>query len=167
MGFIGGLTRAAVQGTAAYMGGKKKGEEKAAEDADKDRQRKIEESREARDTRLDALRESLIGAQTGEAKAQTKYYESGAGLRERTDPNKRSGKSPATNAALMRDENYRRHFNDAKRDGMSDGDAANYARVRVGLAPIRSTSGALDAYIKSKTPAAPSTGGKSGDIKLK
>jgi hypothetical protein len=36
----------------------------------------------------------------------------------------------------------------------------------VGLAPIRSTSGALDAYIKSKTPTA-QTGGKPGNIDLK
>lgn len=166
MGFLRGLTRAAVAGSTGYLQGKGIGEEKKSEDADKARKLKLEESREARDTRLDALRESLIGAQTGEATAQQHYYEAGAGLREKTDPNKprSSGRPPAANASLMRDENYRRHFNAAKTDGMSDTDAANYARVRVGLAPIRSTSAALDAYLKSKTSA---TGGKPGDVKLK
>lgn len=151
MGFLRGLTRAAVAGTGAYLSGKEQGRQQKEKETDDDRKRKLEESREARDTRLDALRESLIGAQTEEAKAQGRYYESGATLRDKTDPNKpKGGRSPSTNAALMRDENYRRHFNSAKADGMSDTDAANYARVRVGLAPIKSTSAALDAYIKSK-----------------
>lgn len=149
MGLLRGLSRAAIGGTAAYLGGRERGRRQRREDEIADRKTKLEESREARDTRLDALRESLIGAQTEEAKSQARYYESGAGLRERTDPNK--PRSSATNASLMRDENYRRHFNAAKADGMSDTDAANYARVRVGLAPIKSASGALDAYIKSKT----------------
>lgn len=148
MGFLRGLTRAAVGGTAAYLGGKEKGRQRKLEEDTEAEKTKLEQSREARDTRLDALRESLLGAQTEETKAQQHYYEAGAGLREKTDPNKpRTG---ATNASLMRDETYRRHFNSAKADGMSDTDAANYARVRVGLAPIKNTSAALDAYIKSK-----------------
>jgi hypothetical protein len=110
MGFsLRGLTRAAVGGTAGYMRGQEAGRQQKDKERDDDRKLKLEESREARDTRLDALRESLIGAQTEEAKSQSRYYESGATLRDKTDPNKpRTSRSPATNAALMKDENYRR-----------------------------------------------------------